>query len=102
MRLEINVADETTMSEFFKYCKNGWEIHKVWKFSVVGSEGITSIGVSQIASGLFNEVEIIHKIGTIIKKVISNKIAYEVVRVTILLTFVLAIPVVFCLLCFIA
>ena len=70
---EINVELQTTMSEFSKYCKKGWVDHKFLKLCRVGYEGIISIGVSQIASSLLREVEIIQSTGTIIKKVIVNK-----------------------------
>lgn len=80
---EITVEEDTTINEFFKYCKNGWVDHKLLKLNRVGSEGMTSIGVSQIASSLLSEVEIIQRIGMIIKQVIINKIEYDAMRVTI-------------------
>ena len=57
-----------------------------------------SIGVSQIASSLLSEVEIIQNIGMKIRAVMMVRTVYEANLVTIRLFFLLLMKAVFCLL----
>jgi len=59
---------------------------------------MTSIGVSQIASSLLREVEIIQRIGIKISAVMKIRMLYEAIRVTNSFDFLLLMKLVFCLL----
>ena len=59
---------------------------------------MTSIGVSQIASSLLREVEIIQRIGIKISAVIKIRMLYEAIRVTNSFDFLLLMKPIFCLL----
>ena len=59
---------------------------------------MTSIGVSQIASSLLREVEIIQRIGIKISAVMKIRMLYEAIRVTNSFDFLLLMKPIFCLL----